>query len=136
MATSLVLNIEDKIPGFWVRRLQFWGFQLKQPHLYKVEIFLEQREVAFLSSSKICKNLNFSREIISILSKVILKCKSKGKQAIWPNSTKFGLHWLHQPKKPVGRIQLLQFFMLSLNFLFRLVGSSPTQGDIFYEIWY
>ena len=26
----------------------------------KVEIFLEQREVAFLSPSKICKNLNFS----------------------------------------------------------------------------
>ena len=31
--------------------------------LVKVEIFLEQREVAFLSPSKICKNLNFSREI-------------------------------------------------------------------------
>ena len=29
----------------------------------KVEIFLEQREVAFLSPSKICENLNFSREI-------------------------------------------------------------------------
>ena len=29
----------------------------------KVEIFLEQREVAFLSPSKICKNLNFSTEI-------------------------------------------------------------------------
>ena len=28
--------------------------------LVKVEIFLEQREVAFLSPSKICKNLNFS----------------------------------------------------------------------------
>ena len=26
----------------------------------KVEIFLEQREVAFLSPSKICENLNFS----------------------------------------------------------------------------
>ena len=26
----------------------------------KVEIFLEQREVAFLSLSKICENLNFS----------------------------------------------------------------------------
>ena len=29
----------------------------------KVEIFLEQREVAFLSPSKIFANLNFSREI-------------------------------------------------------------------------
>ena len=29
----------------------------------KVEIFLEQREVVFLSPSKICKNLNFSTEI-------------------------------------------------------------------------
>ena len=27
--------------------------------LLKVEIFLEQREVAFLSTSKICENLNF-----------------------------------------------------------------------------
>ena len=33
-------------------------------HLYvKVEIFLEHREVAFLSPSKICKNLNFSTKI-------------------------------------------------------------------------
>ena len=29
----------------------------------KVEIILEQREVGFLSPSKICENLNFSREI-------------------------------------------------------------------------
>ena len=29
----------------------------------KVEIFLEQREVAFLSPGKICENLNFSTEI-------------------------------------------------------------------------
>ena len=29
----------------------------------KVEIFLEQREVVFLSPSKICENLNFSTEI-------------------------------------------------------------------------
>ena len=36
-------------------------FQLEIWDLYnKVEIFLEQREVAFLSPSKICKNLNFS----------------------------------------------------------------------------
>ena len=30
------------------------------PITVKVEIFLEQREVAFLSASKICENLNFS----------------------------------------------------------------------------
>ena len=35
----------------------------KQVLILKVEIFLEQREVAFLSPSKICENLNFSREI-------------------------------------------------------------------------
>ena len=29
-------------------------------NLFKVEIFLEQSEVAFLSSTKICENLNFS----------------------------------------------------------------------------
>ena len=29
----------------------------------KVEIFLEQREVAFLPPSKICENFNFSTEI-------------------------------------------------------------------------
>ena len=29
----------------------------------KVEIFLEQREIAFLSPSKICENLNFSTKI-------------------------------------------------------------------------
>ena len=33
------------------------------PQKGKVEIFLEQREVAFLSPSKICENLNFSTEI-------------------------------------------------------------------------
>jgi hypothetical protein len=30
----------------------------------KVEIFLEQREVAFLSPSKICENLNFSTDTV------------------------------------------------------------------------
>ena len=33
------------------------------PYLSKVELFLEKREVAFLSPSKICENLNFSTEI-------------------------------------------------------------------------
>ena len=32
-------------------------------HVVKEEIILEQRQVAFLSPSKICKNLNFRREI-------------------------------------------------------------------------
>ena len=33
---------------------------LRATSTFKVEMFLEQREVAFLSPSKICKNLNFS----------------------------------------------------------------------------
>ena len=33
------------------------------PYLSKVELFLEQREVAFLSPNKIWENLNFSTEI-------------------------------------------------------------------------
>ena len=42
-------------------RLQFYdfGFSLSNKENVKVEIFLEQREVAFLPPSKICKNLNF-----------------------------------------------------------------------------
>ena len=40
------------------------GIEFITGHMvYKVEIFLEQREVAFLSPSKICENLNFSTEI-------------------------------------------------------------------------
>ena len=31
--------------------------------LLKVEIFLEEREIAFLSPRKICENFNFSTEI-------------------------------------------------------------------------
>ena len=38
-------------------------FDKYQIAFLKVEIFLEMREVAFLSPSKICKNLNFNREI-------------------------------------------------------------------------
>ena len=41
----------------------------------KAEIFLEQREIAFLSPSKICENLNFSTEIqicCSVLSSKII----------------------------------------------------------------
>ena len=37
---------------------------IMQTRFIKVEIFLEQREVAFLSPSKICENLNFSTEIL------------------------------------------------------------------------
>ena len=40
------------------------SFYLRAPGLQhfssKVEMFLEQKEVAFLSPSKICRNLNFS----------------------------------------------------------------------------
>ena len=35
----------------------------KGNNIGKVEIILEQRQVAFLLTSKICKNLNLSREI-------------------------------------------------------------------------
>ena len=38
-----------------------WKFWTKW--IFKVEIFLEQREVVFLSPSKICENSNFSTEI-------------------------------------------------------------------------
>ena len=38
---------------------QIWSIDIDG----KVELFLEQREAAFLSSSKICENLNFSTEI-------------------------------------------------------------------------
>ena len=41
------------------------------PHV-KVEIFLEQNEVAFLSPSKICENLNFSTQPISVLKLFLL----------------------------------------------------------------
>ena len=48
--------------------MKIWGEKLEgilMKNMYgscigKVEIFLEQREVAFLSPSKICGNLNFS----------------------------------------------------------------------------
>ena len=39
------------------------NYQLVKILVNKVEIILEQREVAFLSPSKICEILNFSREI-------------------------------------------------------------------------
>ena len=39
------------------------NYQLVKILVNKVETILEQNEVAFLSPSKICKNLNFSREI-------------------------------------------------------------------------
>ena len=39
------------------------GLAMIDPIEDKVEIVLKQREVPFLSPSKICKNLNFSRKI-------------------------------------------------------------------------
>ena len=42
---------------------ELWNHEMGGPlylSICKVEIFLEQREVAFLSPSKICENLNFS----------------------------------------------------------------------------
>ena len=43
--------------------LVFYKSEIPAVYEGKVEIFLEQREVAFLSPSKICENLNFSTEI-------------------------------------------------------------------------
>ena len=49
---------------------------LKQSNILcsEVEMFLEQRDVAFLSPSKICESLNFSREMqpISVLKLFLL----------------------------------------------------------------
>ena len=42
-----------------------------EPDIDKVEIFLEQREVAFLSPCNICENLNFSREIMFHISTLL-----------------------------------------------------------------
>ena len=46
---------------FVLERVCVWCFEILI--LNKVEIILEPREVGFLSPSKICENLNFSREI-------------------------------------------------------------------------
>ena len=43
------------------------GQLLSEAIVHKVEIFLEKREVAFLSTRKICDNLNFSTEIQILL---------------------------------------------------------------------
>ena len=51
----------------WVNQKMPYIFFVSRPrgdHVsLKLEIVLEQREVAFLSRSKICKNLDFSTEI-------------------------------------------------------------------------
>ena len=47
-------------PDFGVIKLLFFSNFCQSMHVLKVEIFLEQRKVAFLSPSKICENLNFS----------------------------------------------------------------------------
>ena len=49
---NVILGLYYDILGW-----KFWSLN------FKVEIFLEQGEVAFLSPSKICENLNFSTEI-------------------------------------------------------------------------
>ena len=54
--------------NFVIKKISSWILFIKTDgstmvSVNKVEIFLEQREVAFLSPSKICENLNFSTEI-------------------------------------------------------------------------
>ena len=41
--------------------IYYWTGRLGKQFIIKVVIFLEQREVASLSPSKICENLNFSK---------------------------------------------------------------------------
>ena len=60
------VKLTVKILSFFVAFLEDTNF--------KVEIFLEQREVAFLSLSKICKNLNIllgAKNATSLSSKII-----------------------------------------------------------------
>ena len=47
----------------FIEQMSFYGCKIIWAGTYRVEIFLEQREVAFLSPSKICENLNFSTYI-------------------------------------------------------------------------
>ena len=57
--TSGITKIASKI--FWSfsnKVVRFRKIAILQPSFIKVEIFLEQKEVAFLSPSKICENLN------------------------------------------------------------------------------
>ena len=46
-----------------IEKYVFIEGKVEKKYFVKVEIFLEQREVAFLSASKVCENLNFSTEI-------------------------------------------------------------------------
>ena len=45
--------------GPWLTRFLVWEKFASAELCIKLETFLEQREVAFLSPSKICENLNF-----------------------------------------------------------------------------
>ena len=53
---EMEINDASEIYNITVRQIQCSNTD-------KVKIFLEKRDVAFLSPSKICENLNFSREI-------------------------------------------------------------------------
>ena len=56
-----IINYQSKLHGC-EKETDFAENVHRPGENFKVEIFLEQREVAFLSSSKICENLNFSTE--------------------------------------------------------------------------
>ena len=56
--------VSSKIQNWKITTMLFYYLSsFLDSDISKVEIILEQREVAFLSPSKICENLNFSREI-------------------------------------------------------------------------
>ena len=76
LGVSFLCNFEEQIQGQQIQP-PIWGQNVLKQYLdeinevpdyleslarnsNKVKIFLEQREVAFLSPSKICENLNFS----------------------------------------------------------------------------
>ena len=89
------------------KRLRNQSRAPSHPIQAKVEIFLKQREVAFLSPSKICKNLNFSREILLgdknatyLCSKIIFTLQLKHKLLLqnWRNICLRYAEWLVDSK--------------------------------------
>ena len=65
LLNSFVLRLYTSYFSVIYYQLENFTFLMQKKSIFqnKVEIFLEQREVAFLSPSKICEDLNFSREI-------------------------------------------------------------------------
>ena len=53
------LKFDPNLKGFFREQIICRILRFLQDCLFKVEIILEQRQLAFLSPSKICENLNF-----------------------------------------------------------------------------